>query len=83
MGNRVVIALRPKADPGQASAGIEIDRINAATHLGRHQQNPIAKASAADIGPGIDQFALDIMTLGFGVGVAGVAWRRAPELSGP
>src|SRR5215831_6434589 len=43
MRNRVEIAIGPKGDPGQAAAGIEVDRVGAAAHLGGQQQHPIAK----------------------------------------
>ena len=72
MGNRVEIAVRPETDPCEASAGVEVHRVSASTHLGRQQQNPITEASAAEIGLGIDQLALDVMALGLGIGVAGM-----------
>src|SRR5215469_14080158 len=72
MRDRVEIAVRPVRYPGESPAGPEVHSVGAAAHLGRHQQHPVAEASAADIGPGIDQLALDIMALCFRIGVAGV-----------
>src|SRR5215469_13557911 len=72
MRDRVEITVRPVRYPGESPAGCKIHSVGAATHLGRHQQHPVTEAPAADIGPGIDQLAFDIVALRFGVGVAGV-----------
>ena len=50
MRDRVEVAIGPEGDPGEAAAGIEVYCVSTAPHLGRRQQHPIAKASAADIG---------------------------------
>ncbi len=68
MRDRVVVAVVPIRDPGERPAGIEVHRVGAAAHLGRHQKNPVAEASAAHIRLRIDQFAIDGMALGFGRG---------------
>ena len=72
MRDRVEVAVGPEGDPGEAAAGIEVYCVGAAAELGRQQKNPIAKASAAEIRLGVDQLALDIVALGFRVGIAGM-----------
>jgi len=72
MGYRVEIPVGPIPDRRQNAVGVEIERVSAATELGRKQRDPFPEAAPADVGLRVDQRPFDVLALRVGVASAGV-----------